>query len=158
MSPATSTALGQSTLALNREIAEAEIAVKHAQAKNINAQTMTELLRPENIDALTGLTRAQSKTEGFRPSNIEEDTYSKRAHGNLADKQAVHEIGKSAFTDELIKRTRAETALTTHSARSAATKADVDNALLYLERSIGAAQGGTSALRNLVPVPRFGKK
>jgi len=158
MSPAASTALGQMQLSLNRELAEAEIAVKRETAKNIQAQTMTELLRPDNLSALTGFTAAQTKTEGHRPGLVQEQTEQARSSSNLSNKQATHEIGKQALTDELIRRARAETALTTHSARSAATKADVDNALLYLERSIGAAQGGTSALRNLVPLPRFGKK
>lgn len=155
---AASSALGQQQLAINEAVASADIAVKIATAKNIEAQTLTELIRPENLEALTDLTRHQSKTEKERPANVWEDTEKKRSERNLTDKQAVHEIGKTAFTDELIKRTRAEAALTSHSARSAAVKADVDNVLLFLERSIGAGQGATSALRNLAPIPRFGKK
>jgi len=157
MSPAASTALGQQTLALNRENVEAEIAVKRETAQNIRAQTMTELLRPENVAALTMLTREQTSTEPYRRQNIFEDTHVKRQDERLKTEQTALTRGQQALNTELMARARAETALTSHSARSAATKADLDAVLSRWEREINMAQGGSSALRNFVPGLRFGK-
>lgn len=84
--------------------------VKEAEIENIKARTLTELNQPENVSARTGLARAQTKTEGFRPGQVEQDTATGRASENLMNKQAVHEIGKTAKTDEDIKLARAHTA------------------------------------------------
>jgi len=150
-SGATSSALGQQQLALNREVAEADIAVKRATASNVQAQTLTELFRPENIEALTLLTRRQAKSEEHRPGNIEADTSLKGQQERLAGRQTIHEIGKTAMTDELIKRTRAEIGLTSANARSASVKADLDKMLSEYERLIQMGSGATSAIRNLSP-------
>jgi len=150
-SGATASALGQQQLALNREVAEADIAVKNATAQNVKAQTLTELMRPENIAALTMLTNAQAKSEGFRPGNIEADTFLKRQQELLAGRQTIHEIGKTAMTDELIRRTRAEVGLVSAQAKSAAVKSDLDAMLSEYERLIQMGSGATSALRNLSP-------
>lgn len=156
-----SSAIGQQQLSINRELADAEIAVKKATARNIEAQTVTEMVRPENLQALTALTAGQSYSERYRPGNLLADTHAKEASARLYGRQAVHEVAKYDLTKQLEDRARAEVGLTNASARSASVKADLDEMLSRYERLIQMGSGASSAVRNLVRVPwgnLFGKK
>lgn len=143
-SGAASSALAQAQLALSTRLAEADIAQKAATTRNIEAQTKTEMNRPENIIADTYLKRQTMTT-----SEMDE---------RLKGRQIIHEIGKTALTDEQIQNVRAQTGLHTATAKSASTKADLDALLSYYERLVAMGQGASSAVRNLVPVPKLFNK
>jgi len=154
---AASSALSAMTL----QDVQASIKVKEAQADNIHAQTLTELNRPENILADTGLKTGQTKTESFRPANVEQDTATKRAQESLLGRQTVHEIGKTALTDEDIKYRRAQdiaaraiASLHSASARGANITSDLLERYGEAEKILGLGQG----LKDIVNPLRFGKK
>jgi len=150
----------------------ASIKVKDAQARNIDAQTVTEINKPENVLADTIHKKALGKTEGFRPGNVEQDTATKRAQETLLGKQAVHEIGKTALTDREIVLRDAQTiaaqaiaSLHSASARGANITADLLGKYGETERQVGIAKDATDAVGNIIPglrlfnsAKRFSKK
>ena len=155
MSPAVSSALGQQQLALNRELVESQIGVQKETAGLLNAQTQSEYNKPENILANTMLQKQQRQTEAERPHNVRWDSVLKQAQAETTWDRAHADID---LTKQLQKQAVAQTALTSSSARSASVKADLDDILSRYEREIAMAQGGTSALRNLYPIPRLFNK
>jgi len=77
----------------------------------------------------------------------------------LTQAQAVHELRKMGKTDAEIAAiqagiplTKAQTELSTHSAKSAEVKAKLDQQYSDLERQIAIGEGATSAIRNLIPL------
>lgn len=137
--PATSSALGQSQLAISKALAEAEIGLKEASTTNVEAQTLTELTRPENIAAATALTSEQTRSEPWKRQNVWYDTLLKQ--------------GQDTLNTAYQRKAQAERPLIEASARSAATKSDLDAMLSFYERTIGMAQGASSALGNVIKVP-----
>lgn len=104
-------------------------------------------------------TRAETANLGAQSSVLKQDAI-------LREAQSVHELKKMGLTDAEIDRvktglalTRAQTELTSSTAKSAAIEANLDKSLRAPERAIAMAQGGTSAIRNLNPVSGlFSKK
>lgn len=137
----------------------AEIDVKKAQAENIRAQTLTELERPTNVSEDTKLKYALGRTEGQRPAHVMAmtDEANAQARLNIVNKVLAEMYGPEKVQAESAAN-RASAALHGASAKSAATKAELDAALSQYERLIGMGEGATSALRNLNPLSGIFKK
>lgn len=137
----------------------ASIKVKEAQADNIKAQTVTELNRPENVSAGTALTKAQTATEAWGPERAKWEAEHRSALYNktVAEKDAIYGWQRK-LVEAQTGAAHAQAALTSSSAKSADEKARLDKAFMEAERIISMGEGATSAVRNLAPIPKLGKK
>lgn len=131
----------------------ADIKVKEAQAENIEAQTTTELNRPENIAAETDLKKRQSTTESHRPEQVKWATEKDSAEYNkiLAEKRRIELWGRE-LDEAHTKSLQALASLNVSNAKSAEIKASLDQMYSHAQRLIEMGQGATSAVRNLTPL------
>ncbi|AXH72192.1 MAG: DNA pilot protein [Microviridae sp.] len=126
-------------------------------------RTMAEL---DQIQAITERTREEAALTRQNTSNASVDYNTKLEQAALTKAQTDVALKSLGYTDAQIKAietgiplTQAQTALTSSTAKSAAIEANLDASMRAPERGIAMAQGGTSAVRNLInPFPSFGKK
>lgn len=112
-----------------------------AQAENVRADTKDKLLRPDETSARTNLLKAQVATEAWGPENRKWATELLSAQYNktVAEKDAIS-IWQRKLSEALTLNYEATRRILEQDLRQARTKADVDEALLKIERltSIGA--------------------
>lgn len=111
---ASDTMIARRQLELNQAATNADIEVKEATRDYIEAQTLTELNRPENVASATGLNRAlapkavaeTAESEARVPLHIAQ-TNTATAHGLLMKQQALTEVQKRGLIMAETSLTRA---------------------------------------------------
>lgn len=126
----------------------------------------------DNMRAAEKLTEQQEKTSKEQQHNLFQDTDKKAHESGLIQAQTATQMAQTLTELERAKTevtqqrlheasassARAAAAQTHQTTRSAKVEAELDEKMRALERSIKAAEGGTSAIRNIIPgIPRRGR-
>lgn len=145
-------------IATARQLAAASTANQAAQAKlylaqaeNVEADTQDKLLKPGETSARTGLLQAQKATELWGPENRKWATelLSAQYGKTVAEKDAIS-IWQRKMTEAMTANYGATLKILNEDLRSAKTKADVDEALLKIERLTSIGAEGLGAVSGLV--------
>lgn len=144
---ATAKALAAATTA--NQAAQAKL--YNTQAENVQADTADKLLKPAETTERTALLKAQAATEAWGPENRKWATelLSAQYGKTVAEKDAIYQWQRK-ITEALTGKYAKETELLIQEVRSAKTKADVDEALLKIERLVGIGAEGLGAVSGAV--------
>lgn len=152
--PVTSSPGKDTELATAKQLAAATTANQLAQAKlytsqaeNVEADTQDKLLKPDETRERTNLLKAQAATEAWGPENRKWATelLSAQYGKTVAEKDAIS-IWQRKLTEAQTLVGERNAALLLQEIRSAKTKADVDEALLKLERIVAMGSEATGAV------------